>query len=85
MIGLIAGMPRAGTTLVCACLNHVPDCVALAEPMDPPAHPMHEIDPAARYPEVDLGRLAAPLTTIVPEVAPFYPDFAADLEPHRRG
>lgn len=35
---LITGIPRSGTTLVCACLNTLPNCVALAEPMDPPRH-----------------------------------------------
>lgn len=35
---LITGMPRSGTTFVCACLNALQDCVALAEPMQPPRH-----------------------------------------------
>lgn len=35
---LLAGLPRSGTTLVCACLNELPDCVALAEPMSPSTH-----------------------------------------------
>jgi hypothetical protein len=35
---LLTGVPRSGTTLVCTCLNELPDCVALAEPMPPPTH-----------------------------------------------
>jgi hypothetical protein len=35
---LITGMPRSGTTFVCACLNALQNCVALAEPMQPPRH-----------------------------------------------
>ncbi|MEJ0094229.1 MAG: hypothetical protein WDN46_12565 [Methylocella sp.] len=35
---LITGVPRSGTTLVCACLNTLPNCVALAEPMRVPVH-----------------------------------------------
>jgi hypothetical protein len=35
---LITGIPRSGTTLVCSCLNTLPNCVALAEPMTPPRH-----------------------------------------------
>lgn len=30
---LLTGLPRSGTTLVCACLNQLPDCIALAEPV----------------------------------------------------
>lgn len=37
-IALITGVPRSGTSLVCACLNTAPDCVALVEPMDVPVH-----------------------------------------------
>jgi hypothetical protein len=37
-IALITGVPRSGTSLVCACLNTAPDCVALVEPMDVPFH-----------------------------------------------
>jgi hypothetical protein len=35
---LITGLPRSGTSLACACLNTLPDCVALVEPMDVPVH-----------------------------------------------
>ena len=35
---LITGIPRSGTTLVCACLNTLPDCVALVEPINNPMH-----------------------------------------------
>jgi hypothetical protein len=35
---LITGIPRSGTTFVCACLSALPNCVALAEPMQPPRH-----------------------------------------------
>ncbi|MGQ0445052.1 MAG: hypothetical protein ACT4O2_07995 [Beijerinckiaceae bacterium] len=35
---LLSGLPRSGTTLVCACLNELPDCIALAEPMSPSTH-----------------------------------------------
>lgn len=35
---LLGGMPRAGTTLLCAMLNEQPGCVALAEPMRPGRH-----------------------------------------------
>lgn len=31
---LITGLPRSGTFLVCSLLNTLPNCVALAEPMD---------------------------------------------------
>lgn len=34
----ITGIPRSGTTLVCACLNTLPNCVALAEPTQVPQH-----------------------------------------------
>lgn len=37
-IALVTGVPRSGTSLVCACLNTAPDCVALVEPMDVPFH-----------------------------------------------
>lgn len=37
-IALITGVPRSGTSLVCACLNTAPDCVALVEPMAVPTH-----------------------------------------------
>lgn len=30
---LLTGIPRSGTTLVCALLNEFPDCLALAEPL----------------------------------------------------
>jgi len=33
---LLTGAPRSGTSLVCACLNSLPDCVALVEPMGMP-------------------------------------------------
>jgi Sulfotransferase domain len=33
---LLTGPARSGTTLTCACLNQLPDCLALAEPMTPP-------------------------------------------------
>ena len=32
MITLITGIPRSGRNLVCACLNTLPNCVALTEP-----------------------------------------------------
>lgn len=32
---LITGLPRSGTTLLCALLNKLPDTVALAEPLNP--------------------------------------------------
>src|SRR5277367_4446485 len=32
---LLTGPNRSGTTLMCACLNQLPDCLALAEPMSP--------------------------------------------------
>ncbi|MDD2795311.1 sulfotransferase [Acidocella sp.] len=35
---LLTGLPRSGTTLVCACLNSLPNCVALTEPMSVPLH-----------------------------------------------
>ncbi len=35
---LLTGLPRSGTTLVCACLNALPNCVALTEPMNVPLH-----------------------------------------------
>src|ERR1700726_1166825 len=35
---LLTGLPGSGTTLVCACLNELPDCVALHEPMSPSTH-----------------------------------------------
>ena len=35
---LITGLPRSGTTLACACLNTLPNCVALTEPMSVPLH-----------------------------------------------
>ncbi len=35
---LVTGIPRSGTTFVCACLNTLPGCVALVEPMDVPQH-----------------------------------------------
>jgi hypothetical protein len=35
---LLTGLPRSGTTLVCACLNTLPNCVALTEPMNVPLH-----------------------------------------------
>lgn len=38
MTTLLTGLPRSGTTFVCACLNGLPNCVALAEPMHPPRH-----------------------------------------------
>lgn len=31
---LLTGIPRSGTTLICALLNRTPDCVALNEPMN---------------------------------------------------
>ena len=37
-ITLLTGLPRSGTTLACACLNTLPDCVALVEPMNVPKH-----------------------------------------------
>lgn len=37
-ITLITGIPRSGTTLVCALLNTLSNCVALAEPMPVPVH-----------------------------------------------
>lgn len=37
-IALITGVPRSGTSLVCACLNTAPNCVALVEPMAVPSH-----------------------------------------------
>jgi hypothetical protein len=33
---LLTGLPRSGTTLICACLNELPDCIALVEPMTLP-------------------------------------------------
>lgn len=33
---LLTGLPRSGTTLLCAILNKLPNTVALAEPMPPP-------------------------------------------------
>ena len=41
---LLTGLPRSGTTLACACLNDMPDCVALAEPMSFP--PTGDVDKA---------------------------------------
>lgn len=35
---LLTGLPRSGTTLVCACLNALPNCIALTEPMNVPLH-----------------------------------------------
>ncbi len=35
---LLTGLPRSGTTLICACLNTLPNCVALTEPMSVPLH-----------------------------------------------
>ena len=35
---LLTGIPRSGTNLVCACLNTLPNCVALTEPMMVPRH-----------------------------------------------
>jgi Sulfotransferase family len=35
---LLTGLPRSGTTLMCACINRLPDCLALAEPISPPTH-----------------------------------------------
>jgi hypothetical protein len=35
---LLTGLPRSGTTLLCACINTLVDCLALAEPMSPPTH-----------------------------------------------
>jgi hypothetical protein len=44
---LLTGPARSGTTLTCACLNQLPDCLALAEPMTPPTH--GNIDGALQY------------------------------------
>ena len=35
---LLTGIPRSGTNSVCACLNTLPNCVALTEPMMVPRH-----------------------------------------------
>ena len=35
---LLTGLPRSGTTLLCACINRLADCLALAEPISPPTH-----------------------------------------------
>ena len=32
---VLTGIPRSGTTLACFLLNHLPQCVALHEPLDP--------------------------------------------------
>jgi hypothetical protein len=44
---LLTGLPRSGTTLMCACLNQLPDCLALAEPMSPPTH--GSVEDALKY------------------------------------
>jgi hypothetical protein len=44
---LVTGPNRSGTTLLCACLNQLPDCLALAEPMSPPTQA--STDNALRY------------------------------------
>jgi hypothetical protein len=44
---LLTGPARSGTTLTCACLNQLPDCLALAEPMTPTAQ--GSIDDALQY------------------------------------
>ena len=35
---LLTDLPRSGTTLLCACINRLADCLALAEPISPPTH-----------------------------------------------
>ena len=56
---LITGIPRSGTTFVCACLNTIPDCVALAEPMSVPQHGDADraINEIIRFTEATRARL----------------------------
>ncbi|MGH8325001.1 MAG: hypothetical protein ACRETD_14585, partial [Steroidobacteraceae bacterium] len=58
---LITGMPRSGTTFVCACLNTLSNCVALAEPMDPPRHgdANRAVDEIASFADATRTRILA--------------------------
>lgn len=58
---LITGIPRSGTTFVCACLNTLPNCVALAEPMSVPQHGDIDraVDEICRFAEATRSRLLA--------------------------
>lgn len=49
-----------------------------------PAKPLKPVDPAARYPGVDLPLLAQALLAIRAEAEVFYPDFDASLAPWLR-
>ncbi|HEX3983434.1 MAG TPA: hypothetical protein VHX12_07040, partial [Acidisoma sp.] len=44
---------------------------------------LHSIDPATRYPGVDLAEIAARLVPKAASFEPFYPDFLASLKPWR--
>jgi hypothetical protein len=58
---LITGIPRSGTTFVCACLNTLPNCVALAEPMHVPQHGDIEraVGEICRFAQATRARLLA--------------------------
>ena len=85
MITLITGIPRSGTNFVCACLNTLPNCVALTEPMKVPQHgdadsAVYEI---VRFAEATWARLlskgVAPSTTINGVIADnFFAEAKAD-------
>ncbi len=60
LTALITGLPRSGTSFVCACLNTAHNCVALVEPMTMPDHG----DPARAIEEIETFCAAARLAII---------------------
>jgi hypothetical protein len=56
---LLTGLPRSGTNLVCTCLNTLPNCVALTEPMQVPRHGDADraVDEIIRYADAARDRL----------------------------
>ena len=87
---LITGIPRSGTTFVCARLNLAPDCIALAEPMAVPQHGdvARALDEIVDFVDVTRARLltdgVAPSKTVDGVIADnFFEDLGADGELRR--